>query len=125
VLVATDVASRGLDIPDVSHVVNFDLPTESETYIHRIGRTARMGKSGQALSLVMPDELVYLRGIERKLGMSLQRATVPGFGVPEGAGRQPQGLERQIKRNGGVRRFSRKPAGERQKAMTANLLEQI
>ena len=56
VLVATDVASRGLDIPDVSHVINFDLPDTPDSYIHRIGRTARMGKSGEALSLVMPED---------------------------------------------------------------------
>ena len=59
VLVATDVAARGLDIPDVSHVINFDLPDEPETYIHRIGRTARMGKSGEALSLVTPEERAF------------------------------------------------------------------
>jgi ATP-dependent RNA helicase RhlE len=83
VLVATDVAARGLDVPEVSHVVNFDLPQESETYIHRIGRTARMGKSGQALSLVMPEEGASLRGIERMLGVKLQRAGVTGFQAPD------------------------------------------
>jgi ATP-dependent RNA helicase RhlE len=83
VLVATDVAARGLDVPDVSHVVNFDLPQESDTYIHRIGRTARMGKSGEALSLVMPEEGASLRGIERILGVKLERASVAGFHAPE------------------------------------------
>lgn len=83
VLVATDVAARGLDVPDVSHVVNFDLPDESDTYIHRIGRTARMGKSGEALSLVMPDEGASLRGIERSLGVRLERVSVAGFHAPE------------------------------------------
>ncbi len=83
VLVATDVAARGLDVPDVSHVVNFDLPDESETYIHRIGRTARMGKSGQALSLVMPEDGASLRGIERMLGVKLQRESIAGFQAPE------------------------------------------
>lgn len=83
VLVATDVAARGLDVPDVSHVVNFDLPLESDTYIHRIGRTARMGKSGAALSLVMPEEAASLRGIERTLGVRLERVSVAGFHAPE------------------------------------------
>ncbi|HEY2105217.1 MAG TPA: DEAD/DEAH box helicase [Candidatus Binataceae bacterium] len=83
VLVATDVAARGLDVPDVSHVFNFDLPEESDTYIHRIGRTARMGKSGQALSLVMPEEGASLRGIERMLGIRLERASLAGFQAPE------------------------------------------
>ncbi len=83
VLVATDVAARGLDVPDVSHVINFDLPDTSESYIHRIGRTARMGKSGEALSLVMPEDGLLLRGIEKTLGVRLGRATLEGFEHPE------------------------------------------
>jgi ATP-dependent RNA helicase RhlE len=106
VLVATDVAARGLDVPDVSHVVNFDLPQESETYIHRIGRTARMGKSGQALSLVMPDEAAYLRGIERKLGVRLQRGSIAGFKVPEIAGGE-RAVIASLAANDGVRRSSK------------------
>ena len=83
VMVATDVAARGLDIPDVSHVINFDLPEVPETYIHRIGRTARMGKSGEALSLVTPEEGLSLRDIERALGVKLERASVDGIKAPE------------------------------------------
>jgi ATP-dependent RNA helicase RhlE len=79
VMVATDVAARGLDIPDVSHVINYDLPDESENYIHRIGRTARMGKSGEALSLVTPEERATLGRLERTLGKQLDRETVEGF----------------------------------------------
>ena len=75
-MVATDVAARGLDIPDVSHVINYDLPDESENYIHRIGRTARMGKAGEALSLVTPEERATLGRLERTLGKQLDRETV-------------------------------------------------
>ncbi len=83
VMVATDVAARGLDIPDVSHVINFDLPDASESYIHRIGRTARMGKAGAAMSLVTPEERASLGQIERILGKKLDRESVPGFDAPE------------------------------------------
>jgi ATP-dependent RNA helicase RhlE len=79
VMVATDVASRGLDIPDVSHVINFDLPDETEGYIHRIGRTARMGKAGEAISLVTQEERVNLARLERTLGNALDREHVEGF----------------------------------------------
>lgn len=79
VMVATDVAARGLDIPDVSHVINFDLPDAAEGYIHRIGRTARMGKAGEAVSLVSPEERQSLALIERILGKKLERENVAGF----------------------------------------------
>jgi ATP-dependent RNA helicase RhlE len=79
VMVATDVAARGLDIDDVSHVINYDLPEAPESYVHRIGRTARMGKSGVALSLVTPEERASLGQIERSLGIKLERENVDGF----------------------------------------------
>jgi len=79
VMVATDVAARGLDIPDVSHVINFDLPDETDGYIHRIGRTARMGKAGEAISLVTQEERVNLARLERTLGNALDREHVEGF----------------------------------------------
>ena len=78
VLVATDVAARGLDIPDVSHVINFDLPDSPDSYLHRIGRTARMGKPGDALSLVTSEDESSLRGIERNLGVSLTHVRLAG-----------------------------------------------
>jgi len=67
-LAASDVAARGLDIPDVSHIFNFDLPWQSDDYVHRIGRTGRAGKEGNSLSLVTPDELKSLKDIEKMLG---------------------------------------------------------
>ncbi len=82
VLVATDIAARGLDIPDVSHVINFDMPDSPDSYIHRIGRTARMGKSGEAMSLVTPEERITLGEIERSLGEKLTRVAVEGFAAP-------------------------------------------
>ncbi len=68
VLVATDVAARGLDVDDITHVINYDLPVEAETYVHRIGRTARAGADGDAISFCCAEDRAYLRGIERLLG---------------------------------------------------------
>ncbi|MGY8673903.1 MAG: DEAD/DEAH box helicase, partial [Verrucomicrobiia bacterium] len=70
VLVATDVAARGLDVDDITHVINYDLPNEAETYVHRIGRTARAGSRGDAISFCSSDERGQLRDIERLLGRS-------------------------------------------------------
>jgi ATP-dependent RNA helicase RhlE len=74
VLVATDVAARGIDIPGVSHVYNFDLPEVAESYVHRIGRTARAGAEGLAVSFCSPAEMHLLRGIEKLTGISLEVA---------------------------------------------------
>jgi ATP-dependent RNA helicase RhlE len=65
VLVATDIAARGVDVDDITHVINFELPNEPESYVHRIGRTARAGSAGIAISFCDPSERVYLRDIER------------------------------------------------------------
>jgi ATP-dependent RNA helicase RhlE len=82
VLAATDVAARGLDIDDLPHVVNFDLPTVAEDYIHRIGRTGRAGAQGVALSLVAADEVPLLAAIEMLTRVPLKRIEEPGF-VPD------------------------------------------
>lgn len=79
VLVATDIAARGLDIPLLPHVVNFELPNIAEDYIHRIGRTGRAGANGEAISLVSHDEMEYLRGIEKLLGHKLSSELIEGF----------------------------------------------
>ena len=75
VLVATDVAARGLDIPDVKHVYNFELPNVPENYIHRIGRTARAGRDGAAIAFCAPDEMGELRDIQKKMGTSIPVAS--------------------------------------------------
>jgi ATP-dependent RNA helicase RhlE len=91
VLVATDIAARGLDIDHLPHVVNFELPNVSEDYVHRIGRTGRAGKKGQAVSLVSVEEYPLLHGIERLLKQDLPKAVVPGY---EPAGPLPHEVSR-------------------------------
>ena len=71
VLVATDIAARGIDIDDITHVINFELPNEPESYVHRIGRTARAGGQGIAISFCDPSERDYLRDIERLIHMKI------------------------------------------------------
>ena len=79
VLVATDVASRGLDIDQLPHVVNFELPNVPEDYVHRIGRTGRAGNEGRAVSLVCSDEYPLLKDIERLLNQTLAKEVIPGY----------------------------------------------
>jgi ATP-dependent RNA helicase RhlE len=86
VLVATDVAARGLDIEDLPHVVNFELPTNPEDYVHRIGRTGRAGTKGDAVSLVCEDEAELLKGIEKLLKFKLESKAIPGFEPETSAG---------------------------------------
>jgi len=79
VLVATDIVARGIDVEDLGHVVNFDVPADPDAYIHRVGRTARAEATGDAFTLVSPDEEGDLRAIEHALGKTLPRITLPGF----------------------------------------------
>ncbi|NNF79780.1 MAG: DEAD/DEAH box helicase, partial [Rhizobiales bacterium] len=72
VLVATDIASRGIDVDEVTHVINYELPNEPESYVHRIGRTARAGSRGAAISLCSPDERAYLKSIEKLIKRPLR-----------------------------------------------------
>jgi ATP-dependent RNA helicase RhlE len=85
VLVATDIAARGIDIDGVSHVVNFELPQVAEAYVHRIGRTARAGKAGQAISLCDHEERDLLRAIERLTRLTLFKTDRRGAAGPKPA----------------------------------------
>ncbi len=101
VLVATDLAARGLDIEELPHVVNYDLPHVAEDYVHRIGRTGRAGSVGEAISLVAPEEQPLLAEIEKLMGRSVDQTVIAGFEPgsmpPQQAQRQPQpqGQQRQ------------------------------
>lgn len=79
ILVATDVAARGIDIKSISHVINFDMPNNAEDYVHRIGRTGRAGKSGIALSLVSPKDRHLIREIEQFIGLKVNSVVIPGM----------------------------------------------
>ncbi|MCB1472024.1 MAG: DEAD/DEAH box helicase [Rhodobiaceae bacterium] len=93
ILVATDIAARGIDVDDVSHVFNYELPNVPEAYVHRIGRTARAGKSGTAVSLCDPSERTLLRDIERLIGRSL--GSTGDMPAETGAAARPKGAAAQ------------------------------
>jgi ATP-dependent RNA helicase RhlE len=79
VLVATDIAQRGLDVSGISHVINYDVPPQPEDYVHRIGRTGRAAQTGDAYTFMSPDEIATVRLIERVIGQSIERISVPGY----------------------------------------------
>ncbi len=79
VLVATDIAQRGLDISGISHVINFDVPQQAEDYVHRIGRTGRAASTGDAYTFMCADEIAMVRSIERVIGQAIPRISVPGY----------------------------------------------
>jgi ATP-dependent RNA helicase RhlE len=89
VLVATDVAQRGLDVEGISHVVNFDVPQDPDSYVHRVGRTARAGQKGEAITFMSPGEIGELRAIEHHIGRELPKIELEGYGfgiaTPEGS----------------------------------------
>ena len=118
VLVATDIAARGIDISELPHVVNYELPNVPEDYVHRIGRTGRAGAEGEAISLVCVDELDYLRGIERLIKRQIPKDVVPGFEPDPNAKPQPIQLRSQEhqQRRGGQNRGQRpgQPGGKKE-----------
>jgi ATP-dependent RNA helicase RhlE len=99
VLVATDIAARGLDIPLLPHVVNFELPNIAEDYVHRIGRTGRAGASGEAISLVCGEEREYLRDIEKLVGLKIPVDIVEGFEPDTNAPSSPPKKKKQSSRH--------------------------
>jgi ATP-dependent RNA helicase RhlE len=103
VLVATDIAARGIDIDQLPHVVNFELPNVPEDYVHRIGRTGRAGASGEAISLACVDEDIFLRDIEKLIKRSIPREIVPGFEPPAHEKAEPIVLGRMTIGIGGTR----------------------
>jgi len=80
VLVATDIAARGLDVDAVSHVINYDVPDVPEDYVHRVGRTGRAGKQGKAITIVTPVDELSMKAIERLMGQPVKRVVPDGFG---------------------------------------------
>jgi ATP-dependent RNA helicase RhlE len=111
VLIATDIAARGIDVAGVSHVFNYELPNVSEQYVHRIGRTARAGREGIAMSLVSDDERAYLRGIEKLTRIKLEPMALPE-GLSEAVAKMPKPAPRSSNGSGrGDGRGGRGPQG--------------
>jgi len=94
-LVATDIAARGIDIDELPHVVNYEIPNVSEDYVHRIGRTGRAGNSGEAVSLVCLDEEGFMQDIERFTKQNIEKVIVPGFEAEPGEKAEPLAMGRQ------------------------------
>jgi ATP-dependent RNA helicase RhlE len=83
VLVATDIVARGIDVEEISHVINYDVPENADDYIHRIGRTARAGAEGMAISLLSAEEGYLLKDIEQLIDMTIERRDLDGFDYEE------------------------------------------
>ncbi len=111
VLVATDIAARGIDVSQVSHVINYDITDTPETYIHRIGRTGRAARTGEAFTLVTGEDTAMVKAIEKVLGASIERRTLDGFDYKVAAPAQPQPADRTPRPK---RQSHRNPAGEKQ-----------
>ena len=107
-LVASDVAARGLDIPDVSHVLNFDVPSHPDDYVHRIGRTGRAGKTGTAITLVAPAERKLVEAIERLIGLTIPWIEAPAAAARP-AGDSTEALRPRHRQGDGRRRENRSP----------------
>jgi ATP-dependent RNA helicase RhlE len=125
VLVATDIAARGIDVEQISHVVNFDMPTTPEGYTHRIGRTGRSERQGRAYTFVTPEDHDLVRAVERRMGAAIPRQFIEGLGgapVRKQAGPGRRAAPTQRPKNGparGNRRRRRNGARRNTKSVAA------
>jgi ATP-dependent RNA helicase RhlE len=110
VLVATDIAARGIDVDSISHVINFDLPDAPEDYVHRIGRTGRAGNEGQAISLMTPVDELSMHAIEKTIGQRIERIVMPDFGGMAQAAKPKPFMQMNRKSSFGVRSFGSRRA---------------
>jgi ATP-dependent RNA helicase RhlE len=135
ILVATDIAARGIDVAEISHVINFDMPDTVDAYTHRIGRTGRHYETGQAFTFAVPEDEVLVRDIERLLKKPIERRRMPGFDYsgfdpdrpPQqngsqglqrngGNGRRPQSRSRNSGQGGGSKSGSQRGRNRRRQA---------
>src|SRR4029077_8424282 len=117
-LAASDVAARGLDIPDVSHILNFDVPWQSDDYVHRIGRTGRAGKEGRSLTIVTPDDIRQLKDIEKMLGVAVTWIGPAPSAEDLASGSKRRRGWRQGKRSGAAEAHGAAHAGARRNGTT-------
>ena len=97
ILVATDIAARGIDVSNISHVINFDMPDTTDAYIHRIGRTGRAQATGKAFTFFVPEDEGMIRDIEKVLGTRIERERLPGFDYGNRAQESPSQQNRPIR----------------------------
>ena len=124
-LVATDIAARGIDIDDLPHVVNYEIPNVAEDYVHRIGRTGRAGASGEAVSLVCMDEEGFMQEIERFTKQEIQVHAIEGFGPEPGEKAEPIAMGRQTLWGGAGRPPSRDVMAAAAKAARSDMMQRI
>ncbi|MGV3572210.1 MAG: helicase-related protein, partial [Ramlibacter sp.] len=124
-LVATDIAARGIDIDDLPHVVNYEIPNVPEDYVHRIGRTGRAGKEGQAVSLVCLDEEGFMQEIERFTKQDIPSVVVEGFGPEPGEVGEPIAMGRQVLWGGKGRPPSREVMNAAAKAARSEMMTRM
>ena len=117
IMVATDIAARGIDVLSISHVINYDMPDTTDAYTHRIGRTGRVDKTGEAFTLVSPEDGEMVRAVERILNKKIERRTLPGFDYAVEASKIES--ERRPTRRFGAPTFSSRPfSGERRRVFS-------